>query len=361
MNERINVTQSYLPNIENYIEYIKQIWASKQLTNNGKFVQKLEQNIKDFLKIDNFLYCNNGTIVLQMALKALNITKDVITTPFSYVATTNSILWEGAKPVFVDINETDFNIDANKIEEKITVNTQAILATHVFGNPCEIEKIEAIANKYNLKIIYDSAHAFGTNYKNKSIFHYGDVSTCSFHATKIFHSGEGGGLFCNNLELYNQLRLIRQFGHVNDDYYLVGINGKSSEFHAALGICVLKDFEIVATNRKKYSLAYDQLLNFEKLMKPKAIEYTDYNYAYYPIVFQSEEILMKVMKLLNEENIYPRRYFYPSLNQLPYLKEKEFCPISENISNRILCLPLSADFNIGNIKVISKIINENIC
>jgi dTDP-4-amino-4,6-dideoxygalactose transaminase len=360
MNEKINVTQSYLPSIEKYFEYIQQIWESKHLTNNGPFVQKLEADIKQFLNLDNFLYCNNGTTVLQMALKSLNITKEVITTPFSYVATTNTILWEGAIPIFVDINENDFNIDITKIEEKITPNTQAILATHVFGNPCDVEKIEEIAQKHNLKVIYDAAHAFGTKYKNKSIFQFGDISTCSFHATKIFHTGEGGGLFCNNDQLYHQLKLIRQFGHVNDDYFTVGINGKSSEFHAALGLCVLNDFAIISENRKKYSNAYNELLKFNKLTKPKSIENTEYNYAYYPVVFESEEILLRVISALNKENIFPRRYFYPSLNKLPFLTDDQKCEISERISNRILCLPLSADFNIDNIKAISDIVNNNI-
>ena len=286
MQERINVTQSYLPKIENYFEKIQKIWDSKHLTNNGQFVQQLEKEVKEHLNIDNFLYCNNGTIVLQMALKALNITKEVITTPFSYVATTNTILWEGATPIFVDINEHDFNIDVTKIEEKITPNTEAILATHVFGNPCDVEKIEEIAKKHNLKVIYDAAHAFGTTFKNKSIFEYGDVSTCSFHATKIFHTGEGGALFCKDEELYNKLKLYRQFGHINDDYFSIGINGKSSEFHGALGICVLNDIEYIYNERKKYSEEYNSLLNLNKLKKPTSIENTKYNYAYYPLVFE---------------------------------------------------------------------------
>ncbi len=360
MEERINVTKSYLPPIENYIDCIKEIWENKQLTNNGKFVQKLESDIKSFLDVDQFLYCNNGTIVLQMALKALNITKEVITTPFSYVATTNTILWEGATPIFVDINSQDFNIDVDKIEEKITSNTEAILATHVFGNPCDVEKIENIASKHNLKVIYDAAHAFGTKYNNKSIFHYGDISTCSFHATKVFHTGEGGGLFCNDKALFENLRLMRQFGHINDDYYQVGINGKSSEFHAALGVCVLQDFEKIQNQRKKYAEGYDSLLNFDKLYKPIAINNTEYNYSYYPIVFETEETLLDIMKKLNALNIFPRRYFYPSLNKLPFIENGDECPISESISKRIVCLPYSADFNSENISLISKLINNNI-
>jgi dTDP-4-amino-4,6-dideoxygalactose transaminase len=275
-----------------------------------------------------------------MALKALNITKEVITTPFSYVATTNAIVWEGCQPVFVDINPITFCIDASKIEAAITPNTQAILATHVYGIACDVEAIEVIAKKYNLKVIYDAAHAFGVMYKGKSLLSYGDISTCSFHATKLFHTVEGGCIIANDNTIDEQLMLYRQFGHVVDDYYSVGINGKNSEFHAAMGLCVLPEIYNIIADRKKTSLQYDAAL-LAKVQRPFMDSSLQYNYSYYPILFNCEEQLLRVVESLKKYNISGRRYFYPSLNELPFLK-KQSCPVSEDFSRRVLCLPLYA-------------------
>ena len=354
----IHVTKSYLPGIDRYLEKIKTIWENHWLTNHGPLMTDLETKLRTYLGTQHLLFTNNGTIVLQMALKALNITKEVITTPFSYVATTNAILWEGAKPVFVDINEHDFNINADLIEAHITEHTQAILATHVFGNPCDTDKIEAIARKHSLHIIYDAAHTFGVNHKGRSLLTFGDVATCSFHATKVFHTGEGGCIMAHDEDLFRKLYLYRQFGHIGDDYYDMGINAKSSEFHAAMGLCVLEDLAEIIESRKHSCKHYDQLLKFDKLQKPQSPFDIDYNYAYYPVVFESEARLLHTMEALSSQQIFTRRYFYPSLNTLPFISHQSACPVSERISKQILCLPLSSYITFEEIRQICKIVNS---
>lgn len=334
----INVTKTYLPPFEEYTVTLKRAWDKAWITNNGELVLELETKLKDYLRIKNLLFTSNGTIPLQMALKVLNITKEVITTPFSYVATTNAILWEGCTPVFVDIDTNTFCIDANKIESAITKDTQAILATHVYGLPCDVDAIEAIAKKHGLKVIYDGAHAFGVMHKGKSLLSYGDISTCSFHATKLFHTVEGGCIIANDTALDNALMLYRQFGHVFDDYYSVGVNAKNSEFHAAMGLCVLPEINNIIADRKKTSLQYDAALS-SLVQRPFMEPALQYNYAYYPIIFMSDEQLLMAVESLKQENISGRRYFYPSLNELPFL-QKQSCPVSEDLSRRVLCLPL---------------------
>ena len=356
----IQVTQTYLPDQEKYINYLNEIWKSGWITNNGPLVLQLEDELKDYLSLKNFNFCNNGTIALQIALKALNITKEVITTPFSYVATTNAIIWENCKPVFVDINDNDFNIDTKLIESHITENTEAILATHVFGNPCDVQKIEAIATKHNLKVIYDAAHAFGVKYLGKSLLSYGDITTCSFHATKIFHTVEGGAIICKSEAVNEKVYLMRQFGHIGDQYFIAGINGKSSEMHAAMGLCVLEDMDKIFKLRKHVIKYYNDHLNLSKLKIPFPLPGTINNDAYYPVVFESEEILLQVMASLKENDIVPRRYFYPSLNNLPFLNEHFDCPVSESISKRILCLPLSTYLKNDELEIIINVTNQNL-
>lgn len=354
----INVTRTYLPPFEEYTAILRRAWDSGWITNNGELVQELESKLKEYLNIDNLLFTSNGTIVLQMALKVFNITKEVITTPFSYVATINAILWEGCSPVFVDIDPETLCIDAAKIEEAITENTQAILATHVYGIPCDVEKVEAIATKYNLKVIYDGAHAFGCEYKGKSLLSYGDISTCSFHATKLFHTVEGGCITANNKDIARQLYLYRQFGHVYDEYFSVGINAKNSEFHAAMGLCVLPKINLIISERKKISQQYDAAFSLI-LQRPSMNDELVYNYGYYPIILESEEQLLKVAKNLKEEGINGRRYFFPSLNELPYLR-KQPCPVSEKISRRVLCLPLYLGLNESEVRTITKCVIKKI-
>ena len=355
----INVTKAYLPEKALYEKYLDQLWESSWLTNNGPLLQQLEKDLKDYLKVKHLFFCSNGTVAIQIALKALEISKEVITTPFSYVATTNSILWENCKPVFTDIKETDFNIDPAKIEAAITKDTEAILATHVYGNPCDVDAIEAIAKKHSLKVLYDAAHAFGSLLNNKQVLSFGDISTCSFHATKLFHTIEGGCIITDNDELASKIMLYRQFGHIGDDYFSIGINGKNSEFHAAMGLCILPDMEKIMQRRKDITTTYMNGLKDCALQYPVAIENVDYNYAYLPVVFESEEKMLHIKSKLAENDIITRRYFYPSLNKLPFLTGNT-CEISESISARVLALPLYFDLSPKNVKRICSLIKEHL-
>jgi dTDP-4-amino-4,6-dideoxygalactose transaminase len=354
----INVTKTYLPPFEEYTRILKRAWDKAWITNNGELVQELETRLKEYLGVKHLLFCSNGTVALQMALKAYNITGEVITTPFSYVATTNAILWEKCTPVFVDIEPQTFCIDPDKIEAAITENTQSILATHVYGYPCAIEKIEAIGQKHKLKIIYDGAHAFGVLYKGSSLLGYGDISICSFHATKLFHTVEGGCVITNEDETAHKLMLYRQFGHINDDYYSVGINGKNSEFHAAMGLSVLPQINEIIRRRKEIFDYYGSALKYD-LFKPSTLTNgIEYNYSYYPVIFNSEKELLKVKDNLAGNGINTRRYFYPSLNLLPYLKNAASCPVSESIAKRVLCLPSFYELSEAEQERISAIVNN---
>ena len=236
----IQVTKPFLPPIEEYQSLLANLWQTKILSNNGMYVQTLESQLKSYLDTPHLLYCTNGTLALQLAIKTLGLTKEIITTPFSYVATINSILWENCTPIFVDINTDNLCIDAEKIEAKITKNTEAILATHVFGYACDIEKIEALAKQYNLKVIYDGAHCFGSKFNNKSLLSYGDITTGSFHATKLFHTVEGGCVITNNESIAEELKRKRDHGFFEKESITFGTNARQSEFHAAMGICNLK-------------------------------------------------------------------------------------------------------------------------
>lgn len=356
----INVTKTFLPPWEEYTTILKRAWDKSWITNNGELLVELEAKLKAELQVNNLLFCTNGTVVLQMAIKALALKGEVITTPFSYVATTNSILWENCTPVFVDVNVNDFNIDATKIEASVTPHTTAILATHVYGNPCDTELITAIAAKHNLKVIYDGAHAFGTLYKGKSLLSYGDISTCSFHATKLFHTVEGGAIIANDKSVAEKLVLYRQFGHVYDDYFSVGINAKNSEFHAAMGLAVLPYIQQIISKRKAISALYDTLLLSDELFKPVPLISTVPNYGYYPVVFKSEDVLLKVKEALASEKVYTRRYFYPSLNNLPFLNHMQSCPVSEDISSRVLCLPLFTELKQDEVEKICNILNKQL-
>jgi dTDP-4-amino-4,6-dideoxygalactose transaminase len=354
------VTRSFLPPKEEYQKYLDKIWDSNQLTNHGQFVQKLENKLKKQLVVDNLQLVTNGTVALQLALNSLNITSgEIITTPFSYVASVSAILWERCTPIFVDIEANTFCIDADKIEEAITKKTKAILAVHVFGYPCDVEKIEKIAKKHRLKVIYDGAHVFGAKYKGKSLLSYGDVSTCSFHATKLFHTIEGGCVIAKDKKVNEKIDLTKRFGHNFDKHLCLGLNAKTSEFNAAMGLCNLKYFKNILMNRKKIIDSYDKLLQgiVQRPLEPKELEY---NHSYYPVVFRDETMALRVMKALEFDNIFPRRYFFPSLNTLPYLKKNQRCPISEDISKRILCLPIYVGLEDKNIKKICEIIKRNV-
>jgi dTDP-4-amino-4,6-dideoxygalactose transaminase len=325
-------------------------------------VLELEKKISEYLALQQskMIIMNNGTIPLQIALKLLGKGGEIITTPFSYVATTAAIVWENCIPVFVDIHPDYLTIDETKIEAAITDKTTCILATHVFGNPCNIEVIEAIAKKHNLKVIYDAAHCFGVTYKGKSIFEYGDISTCSFHATKLFHTGEGGALFTKDPELFHKCFYSHTFGHLGPlDYHGVGINGKISELQAAMGLTVLPHMELIIEERKKVVDFYLTNLNFGKIRSFQLEENTNWNYSYYPLIFESEDILIQVEQILNSKDIYPRRYFYPSLNKIEYTNGDKM-PFSESIAERIICLPLYLGLTEKDLEEIVNLINLNI-
>lgn len=354
---KIYVTKTFLPPLEEYEVYLNRIWQTGLLTNQGPLLQELEEKVKNYLDVDDFQLVSNGTIALQLALHGLEITEgEVITTPFSYVATTSSILWERCTPVFVDIEPDTLCIDASKIEAAITKDTKAIMAVHVFGNPCDVETIETIANKHGIKVIYDGAHAFGVTYKGRSLLSYGDVTTCSFHATKLFHTIEGGGVFINNHKVSARVGLMKRFGHNNDDHLMLGINAKATEFQAAMGLVNIKHVDDIIKQRKAIVAQYDRLID-DSFVKPKIKIDAVPNYAYYPLIFPSEEKVYDVIQRLNASDIYPRRYFYPSLNTLSYLKTTQACPLSEDIAKRIICLPLYVGLEKKDINKICEIIN----
>lgn len=359
-SEKIFVTKSFLPPIEEYNKYVEKIYNNSQLTNQGPLLTELEQELSSYLGVKNFQYVTNGTIAIQIALKALGIEDgEIITTPFSYVATTSSILWERCKPVFVDIEPDNFTIDVSKIEEKITPKTRAIMPVHVFGYACNIDEIQKIADKYNLKVIYDAAHAFASRYKGRSLVSYGDISTCSFHATKLFHTIEGGACIIKDDEISKKLNLIKRFGHNVDEHICLGINAKQSEFNAAMGLVNFPYLPAIISSRREISNLYDKLLS-GYVKRPKLQQDLEYNYAYYPVVFKDENQLLNVFKKLNEHNIFPRRYFYPSLNKLPYLKEYQACPVSEDICSRIACLPLYVGLEFAKVEKICSLIKESL-
>jgi len=358
----IPVTKSFLPPINEYIAQIQRAYDNEWLTNRGELVLELEQKLTDYLELKEtkILCTNNGTIPLQIALKLLGNGGEIITTPFSYVATSAAIVWENCKPVFVDITPDYLTIDETKIEAAITDKTTCILATHVFGNPCNVEEIDRIAKKYSLKVIYDAAHCFGVKYKDKSIFEYGDISTCSFHATKLFHTGEGGAVFCNNEELFHKIFYSHNFGHNGPtDFYGLGINAKISELHASMGLAVLPYMYQIIKERKKITQLYNELIDFENISKMELRSDTTWNHSYYPIIFKSEEVLLQTLQELNGQNIFPRRYFFPSLNTIKYTVGKEM-PISEQVAARILCLPLYFGLNNENQNTIISLINTKL-
>lgn len=352
----IPVTKPFLPPQEEYQQLLDGIWKRQWLTNMGPLASQLEMELKDYLKINHLLFVTNGTVALQMAIKALDLKGEIITTPFSFVATTSTIVWEGCEPIFVDIDKDTLCIDPKKIEEAITDKTQAILATHVYGNPCDVYAIEAIAKKHNLKVIYDGAHAFGVEINGKSIFEFGDITTCSLHATKLYHSIEGGLIVTKDSDLLAKLAKVRNFGISDFDTFSdLGINGKNSEFHAAMGIINLNYIEAILEKREQIAKRYDIKLNGFKCFRPKWNDGSQNNNSYYPIIIENEELLLKCKKVLQLNEIGTRRYFYPSLaSALPYLESKEM-PIAEDIAKRVLCLPMFYDLTLEEVDHICRI------
>lgn len=356
---KIFVTQPTLAPLEEVNELMKGIWATGIMTHNGPLVQRLEKEVGEYLGTKNVVSCVNGTIALDMAIRALNLKGEIITTPFTFIATANSIIWEGCTPVFVDIDPETLNINAAKIEEKITYHTVAIMPVHVFGNACDIETIDAIAKKHNLKVIYDAAHAFGVKYKDKCIFEYGDISTTSFHATKMLNTTEGGAVFTTNDEIDAKLRRIRFFGFENHaDIVEDGTNAKMTEVHAAVGLCNLKYIDKALADRKfKYMHYRNELSKIDGLSFQK-IKDDACNYSYFPVIFKNETQCLKVMEALQAEDVYPRRYFYPSINTFTRLFPYVEMPQSEDIASRILCLPLYLNLAMSDIDRIIEIVKQ---
>lgn len=353
----IPVTLPFLPPKEDYDILLHGVWKRQWLTNMGPLASDLEMKLKEHLGVEHLLFVTNGTVALQIAIKALGLQGEIITTPFSYIATTSSIVWEGCTPVFVDIDSEDLTIDPKKIEAAITDKTSAILATHVYGNPCDVEAIKKIADKHKLKVIYDAAHAFGVEVNGNSIFNYGDISTCSLHATKLFHSGEGGLIITKDSKLLKELAHMRNFGHDGPEkFYGLGINGKNSEFHAAMGIANLNYIQDIHEKRKLLSERYDSKLKNLNAIKPVWHKKSHSNYAYYPIVFDNEALLLKCSELLTRNEIFGRRYFYPSLaNSLPYLESKEL-KVTNDISKRVFCLPLYFNLTVEEVDMICRLL-----
>lgn len=338
----IYVTMPTLAPLSEVDAYMEKIWASGVMTHNGPLVQQFESDFSAWSGLPKTVALNNGTLAIQLALRALDLPKggEVITTPFTFIATISSVLYEGFKPVYCDIDPETLNIDPKKIEALITPKTVAILPVHVFGNPCDCEAIDAIAKKHNLKVVYDAAHAVGVDYKGKSIFTYGDISTTSFHATKLLNTSEGGACFSLNEAYDARLRELRFFGYnAQKDIETVGTNAKMTEVNAAIGLANLKYLdEIVADRRKKYTF-YKSILSQNRLLAFQKID-ASCNCSYFPVIFKDEATLLKVEAVLCENNIFARRYFYPSVNTYSKLGVSIRCPISESVSKRILCLPL---------------------
>jgi len=354
--KKILVTKPFLPPKESYEAYLGQIWGSRWLTNMGPLATELEVKLAQHLNVNNLLFVTNGTIALQMAIKALDLKGEIITTPFSFVATTNSIFWEGCTPVFVEIDPSTLNIDPSKIEAAITEKTSAIMATHVFGNPCDVEAIQKIADKHDLKIIYDAAHAFNVKIKGRSIFDFGDISTCSLHATKFYHTVEGGLVISKNKALKNKLEYIRNHGlNGKTEFASIGTNAKNSEFHAALGLVNLNYIDVILRQRKKITQRYEERLQ-NKVIFPEWNKEATQNYGFLPAIFESEEQLLKVKEFLEEHQIFTRRYFHPALSSsLPYM-ESCHLEITENISKRNLCLPIYYDLSLEDVDKICELI-----
>lgn len=356
----INVTKTYLPDKAKYQRYVDEIYANNWVTNNGPLVQRLEKRLAEYLGVKNLILVSNGTVALEIAYRTLGIKGFAVTTPFSFVATTSSLVTNGLLPIFADIDPNTLNIDPKNIADLITPNTSAIVPVHVFGNACDVEEIEYIAKKHDLKIIYDAAHAFDVRYKGQSLLNYGDISTLSFHATKLFHTIEGGALIINDDNLVDKARYLINFGIQNTESIPeLGTNAKMNEFEAAMGLCLLDDMEQIKQSRCLIMNTYTtQLQGLVQLQEEN--QNATQNYSYFPIIFENEQHLKRVQKALNDKNIYPRRYFHPSLDTLNYIEPKQYCPISRDISSRILCLPVFPDLSQENQQQIIQIIKATL-
>lgn len=358
----IPITQSFLPPPEEYYHYLERVWETGRLTTNGPLARELTQKLEKVLEVPHLLFVSNGTVALEIAIEALGLSGEIITTPFTYVATAGSIAWRGCTPVFADIHPETLTLDPEKAEAVITKRTSAILATHVYGHPCDTQALEALAARHGLKVIYDGAHAFGVRYRGQSIYNYGDLSTVSFHATKLFHTVEGGGVIAQEGDLLKKLIFAHNQGHLGNDqgFNGLGTNGKNSEFHAAMGLCNLNYLSSIMAKRKTVTEHYDSLLEkAASIRKPSVLPETEINYAYYPLIFDSEERLLKVVSALNQSQIFPRRYFHPSLSRVDFAPPCH-TPIADDIATRALCLPLSTYLEPAQIELITSLMLKHL-
>ena len=366
MKNPIYITQPALPPLEEFIPYLQKIWENKILTNNGPFHHQFEKELADYLGVRYLSLFANGTLALVTALQALRITGEVITTPFSFVATTHALWWNNIKPVFVDIEPDTFNIDPEKIEAAITPRTTAILPVHVYGNPCSVERIQGIADRYGLKIIYDAAHSFGVKKGEISLANFGDLSVLSFHATKVFNTFEGGAIICHDEKIKKHIDNLKNFG-ITDEITVVspGINAKMNEFQAALGLLQLKYVDEAINRRKQVTEIYRKAFKEVRGIKyqPDLPEVT-HNYAYFPILIDSVKFGKtrdQVYYELKKHNIFSRRYFYPLISQFPTYTGLESAqigkmPVAERITTEVLCLPIYPDLQISTVLNICKIV-----
>jgi dTDP-4-amino-4,6-dideoxygalactose transaminase len=355
--KKIDVTKTFLPPFEEYIEYLKSIWESSIVTKDGPYVKEFESKLREYTKVAHVITQVNGTIALQISIKALKLHGEVITTPFTFAATSGSLVWEGCRPIFVDIDPETLNIDPDKIEPKITRDTTAILPVHVYGNPCDIDRINDIAKNYNLKTIYDGAHAFGVEYKNRSIFSYGDISMASFQATKALHTFEGGAIFTNSNDIAEKVRELSYFGMKDDHLSRDGTNAKMNELSAVMGILGLKYFDDCTKKRKQLYEFYISFLKHNNNIQFQKIT-GDINYSYFPVILKSTDYKDNISEKLKNHNIFPKPYFYPSLEKVFSDHHRIDCKIAYDISNRILCLPLSTYMIKADVEKICGLIQE---
>jgi dTDP-4-amino-4,6-dideoxygalactose transaminase len=362
----ITVTKSDLPPLDKYTEYLKKIWANVWLTNDGELVQLLGKKLEDYLKVKNLVLMSNGTVTLQTALRALDVKGEVITTPFTFAATTNVLLWEGLTPIFADIEKDTYNINPEDVESKITEKTSAILAVHVYGNPCNVKQLQKIADKHGLKLIYDAAHAFGVEYEGASISCFGDASTLSFHATKVFNTIEGGAVVCRDAAVADKLRLMRNHGIKSEtEVVLPGINAKMNEFQAAMGLCNLDLVDDAIASRKRLYVKYVDCLSGLSLRFQKVVA-SKYNYSYMPVLFETERERDSVYSKLLEKGIKSRKYFYPLTADFDYFKvngvnlvEKYGLVNANTVADRILCLPLYPKLEESLVENVTSLIRRN--
>ena len=362
----LTVTKPDLPPLEEYNEYLKRIWASRWLTNDGEYVELLQRKLQEYLKIQELVLVSNGTLAIELALRGLEIRGEVITTPFTFPATTNAILWERLTPVFADVDPETFNVDPKEVEKRITRKTGAILATHTFGNPCHVKELQEIASRHDVKLIYDAAAAFGVEYENHSVLDYGDMSTLSFHATKVFHTIEGGAIIAEDETLSDKLRLLLDHGIESAEHVaIVGTNAKMNEFQAVMGICNLKYVDEKIQRRKRLYEYYKRKLS--KKVKFQKLTASKYNYGYMPVCFENIEERDKVHSKLLKNRIEPRKYFFPLTTSSDYFKKERLNLVKKydlrkanDISNRILCLPLYPDLKTQDVNRVIKIIEDTL-